>query len=119
VNQADQILWLIATQPTDQLLSWVIGLGNPLTALAVGPTIVTFWGPRPGRRVVKIGWCTLFLTQLTFLAFGFASGYMAFKIAQPLMLPISAWNYYLTVSVWATQHREQLGRRERRVVRTP
>lgn len=92
----------------DQVLSWIIGLGNPLTALAVGPTVVTFWGPVPSRRVVKAGWFTLFGTQLTFLAFGFASGYMAFKVAQPLMIPISAWNYYLTVSGWAAQRRERL-----------
>ncbi len=97
----------------DVILSWVIGLGNPLTALAVGPTIVTFWGPTPGRRVVKIGWCALFVTQITFLVFGFASGYMAFKVAQPLMIPISAWNYYLMVSERATWQRE---RRARRIV---
>jgi hypothetical protein len=89
------------------MLSWIIGLGNPLTAFAVGPTIVTFWGPRPGKRVVKAGWFVLFGTQLTFLAFGFASGYMAFKVAQPMMIPISAWNYYLTISGWAAQRRER------------
>lgn len=92
----------------DQLLSWIIGLGNPLTAFAVGPTIMTFWGPEPGRRVVKVGWFALFGTQLTFLAFGFASGYMAFKVAQPIMIPISAWNYYLLTSGWAARRRDRL-----------
>lgn len=92
----------------DQLLSWIIGLGNPLTALAVGPTILTFWGPEPSVRIIRIGWFTLFGTQITFLLFGFASGYLAFQVAQPLMIPISAWNYYLTVSRWATNHRQQV-----------
>ena len=99
----------------DQLLSWIIGLGNPLTAFAVGPTILTFWGPVPSARIIRIGWFTLFGTQLTFLAFGFASGYLAFKVAQPLMIPISAWNYYLTVSGWATRHRQFVATRERGV----
>jgi hypothetical protein len=94
--------------PLDQLLSWVIGLGNPLTALAVGPTVVTFFGPTPSKKVVTIGWFTLFGTQLTFLAFGFASGYLAFKVAQPMMIPISAWNYYLTISKKAARRRAQL-----------
>jgi hypothetical protein len=119
VGQVDQVLFWISglgqLGQLDQVLSWVIGLGNPLTALAVGPTIMTFWGPTPGKRVVKVGWCALFVTQSTFLAFGFASGYMAFMIAQPMMIPISAWNYYLTVSGWATRQR---GQRERRVVKT-
>jgi hypothetical protein len=94
----------------DQVLSWIIGLGNPLTAFAVGPTVMTFWGPRPSRRVVKIGWCVLFGTQLVFLTFGFVSGYVAFRIAQPMMIPISAWNYYLTVSGWAAKRRDQFER---------
>lgn len=90
----------------DQELSWVIGLGNPLTALMVGPTVLTFWGPVLSARVVRLGWLALFFTQGTFLVFGFVSGYMAFKVAQPLMIPISAWNYYLTVSRWASQRRK-------------
>lgn len=92
----------------DQLLSWIIGLGNPITALMVGPTVLTLFGPRPADRVVKLGWVALFATQLTFLAFGFASGYLAFKVAQPLMIPVSAWNYHLTVARWAVRRREQL-----------
>ena len=90
----------------DEQLSWVIGIGNPVTALMVGPTIATFFGPAPSRRVTNAGWVTLFVTQLTFLAFGFASGYLAFKIAQPLMIPVSAWNYYLNVSRWAQRRRD-------------
>lgn len=92
----------------DTVLSWIIGLGNPLTALMVGPTILTFWGPEPSGRVIRIGWIALFLTQATFLAFGFASGYLAFKVAQPLMIPISAWNYHLTVAGWARKRRARL-----------
>jgi hypothetical protein len=99
---------VIVNSETAEALSWVIGLGNPLTALAIGPTVVTFWGPSPSERVIKIGWITLFATQLTFLAFGFASGYMAFKVAQPLMIPISGWNYYLMVNPRFIARRERL-----------
>jgi hypothetical protein len=92
----------------DEQLSWIIGLGNPITALMVGPTVATFWGPVPSRRVTTIGWLALFVTQLTFLAFGYASGYVAFRVAQPCMLPIAAWNYYLVSNSWATARRSTL-----------
>lgn len=92
----------------DETLSWVIGIGNPVTALMVGPTIATIWGPVPSRRATTLGWVALFVTQLTFLAFGFSSHYAAFRVAQPCMLPIALWNYHLTSSQWAVKRRSAL-----------
>jgi hypothetical protein len=92
----------------DETLSWIIAIGNPITALLVGPTVETFWGPTPSRRAATLGWVGLFITQFTFLAFGYASGYVAFRVAQPCMLPISMWNYYLVTTSWARRRRTPL-----------
>ncbi|WP_460406548.1 hypothetical protein [Actinophytocola sediminis] len=80
-----------------ELLSWVIGLANPISAALVGPALarlltrlgVTRWI----FRAQGAGWLVLAIAQLAFLTFGYAAGFPGFQYAQPLMIPIAGLNF--------------------------
>jgi hypothetical protein len=74
-------------------LAWIIGLANPASALLVGPALGSRLGPARARRVQGYGWALLGAAQALFLVFGFASQLDGFRYAQPLMIPIAAWNF--------------------------
>jgi hypothetical protein len=78
------------------LLSWVIGMANPVSAWLVGPFLGWLMRRRASaaRRVATLtGWLVLGVAQTAFLMFGFASGFLGFRYAQPLMIPISLLNF--------------------------
>lgn len=74
------------------VLAWVIGICNPLSALLVGPWLArrVSWA----RKAQGFGWALLALAQVAFLAFGFASQLDGFRYAQPLMIPLAAFNFW-------------------------
>lgn len=79
------------------LLSWVIGLANPISAALVGPAFAAVLA-RSGRvgwifRAQGTGWLVLAVAQMTFLTFGYAAGFPGFKYAQPLMIPVAGLNF--------------------------
>jgi hypothetical protein len=77
------------------LMSWIIGIGNPLSALLVGTALALPLSGRPRLALwcSGIGWLVLLVAQLTFWAFGYTSGFPGFKFGQPLMIPIAAANF--------------------------
>lgn len=80
---------------TLDLMSWIIGIANPLSALLVGTALTLLLSNRPRLALwcSGIGWLVLLVAQLTFLAFGYTSGFPGFKFGQPLMIPIAAANF--------------------------
>lgn len=82
---------------TLELLSWVIGLANPLSAALVGPAfaaLLTRLGvSRWVFRAQGTGWLVLAIAQVAFLTFGYAAGFPGFKYAQPLMIPVAGLNF--------------------------
>jgi hypothetical protein len=82
------------------LLSWVVGLANPISAALVGPALAAMLARRGASRwVVRAqgtGWLVLAVAQLTFLTFGYAAGFPGFQYAQPLMIPVAGLNF----AVW-------------------
>jgi hypothetical protein len=87
------------------ILAWIIGAANPMSALLVGPALGRKIGERRARRAQGVGWALLAISQVTFLAFGFASKLDGFRYAQPLMIPIAAFNFY----VWWCAGRNRSG----------
>lgn len=79
------------------VLSWVIGLANPVSAALVGPAFARLLSRSGGDRwVVRAqgtGWLVLAVAQLAFLTFGYAAGFPGFKYAQPLMIPVAGLNF--------------------------
>jgi len=79
------------------VLSWVIGLANPVSAALVGPAFARLLARiGRGRWVVRAqgtGWLVLAVAQLAFLTFGYAAGFPGFKYAQPLMIPVAGLNF--------------------------
>lgn len=80
---------------TLDLMSWIIGIANPLSALLVGTTLALLLTahPRLALWCSGLGWLVLLIAQVTFLAFGFESGFPGFKYGQPAMIPIAAANF--------------------------
>lgn len=83
---------------TADLLAWVIGVGNPLSALLTGPLLTRL--AKSGRiprswvfRAQGVGWAVLGVAQAAFLAFGVVSGLAGFRYAQPLMIVVAAVNF--------------------------
>lgn len=76
-------------------MSWIIGVANPLSALLVGTTLALLLSGRPRLALwcSGVGWLVLLVAQVTFLAFGFKSGFPGFKFGQPMMIPIAAGNF--------------------------
>lgn len=87
------------------VLSWVIGLANPISAALVGPAFAAALTRRGLARwtirAQATGWLVLAIAQCAFLTFGYASGYAGFQYAQPLMIPVAAINYL----AWLLPHR--------------
>lgn len=83
------------------LLSWVIGAGNPLSALLTGPLLARL--ARSGRVPASwvrpaqgAGWVVLGIAQAAFLVFGVVSGLPGFRFAQPFMIVVAGLNF----AVW-------------------
>lgn len=75
-------------------MTWLIGVGNPLSALLTGPALQRLGAPPHAvRRAQGVGWAVLAVAQVAFLAFGLASGLAGFRIAQPTMLLVAAVNF--------------------------
>lgn len=94
-------------------LSWVIGMANPASAWLVGPFLAWLMRRRTptARRVVTLaGWTVLGVAQTAFLMFGFSSGFLGFRYAQPLMIPISILNFVAVY--WLAKRSSDVGRRE-------
>lgn len=78
------------------LLAWIIGACNPLSAILVGPAL-TQWLVRHGMArwtpwTQGTGWLVLAAAQVSFLGFGWLTGYGGFKWAQALMIPAALLN---------------------------
>jgi hypothetical protein len=95
------------------ILSWIIGMANPASAWLVGPFLAWLLrrrSPAARRRVSLAGWLVLGVAQVAFLAFGFGSGFLGFRYAQPLMIPISLLNFVAVY--WLAKRASDQGRRE-------
>lgn len=95
------------------ILSWVIGMANPASAWLVGPFLAWLLrhrSPAARRRVGLAGWLVLGVAQAAFLVFGFGSGFLGFRYAQPLMIPISVLNFVAVF--WLAKRSSDQGRRE-------
>jgi len=81
------------------LMSWIIGIANPLSALLVGAALALLLShhPRLALWATIAGWLVLLIAQLTFLAFGYRSGFPGFKFGQPMMIPVAAANLAASV----------------------
>lgn len=96
------------------VLSWVIGLANPIAAMLVGPALagllrrcgITRWI----FRAQGTGWLVLATAQLAFLTFGYAAGYPGFKYAQPVMIPVAALNFLAWLHARRRSRRDDLAR---------
>lgn len=79
------------------VLSWVIGLANPVSAALVGPAfarvLARFGRARWVFRAQGTGWLVLAVAQVAFLTFGYTAGFPGFKYAQPLMIPVAGLNF--------------------------
>jgi hypothetical protein len=77
------------------LMSWIIGIANPLSALLVGTSLALLLSDQPRLALwcSGVGWLVLLIAQITFLAFGFKSGFPGFRFGQPAMIPIAAANF--------------------------
>lgn len=75
------------------LLSILIGIANPLSALLTGPALARLIGARRARVTQGAGWAVLALGQTVFLLFGVLSGFPGFRWFQPLMIPVAAVNF--------------------------
>ncbi len=87
-------------------LAWIIGACNPVSALLVGPALADFLA-RHGRAhwvtwAQGTGWLVLAAAQVSFLGFGWISGYGGFKWAQALMIPAALLNF---AAWWAGRRR--------------
>lgn len=90
---------------TLDLMSWVIAGCNVASALLVGPALALVIKRRPGWLVwVILGWFLLAVGQVTFVLFGFKSGYPGFKYLQVGMIPIAAANF--AASIYLRQRQE-------------
>lgn len=79
------------------VLSWVIGVANPVSALLVGPALATWLRNRQHSRLVEVcqggGWAILGIAQAAFFWFGVVSQLDGFRFAQPMMIVIAALNF--------------------------
>ena len=79
------------------VLAWIIGACNPLSALLVGPALAQFLVRHGRARWVawaqNTGWLVLAAAQVSFIGFGWISGYGGFKWAQALMVPAALLNF--------------------------
>lgn len=84
---------------TLDLMSWIIGIANPLSALLVGAALALLLSSRPRLALwcTSIGWLVLLIAQLTFLGFGFKSGFPGFRFAQPAMILVAAANLWASI----------------------
>jgi hypothetical protein len=80
---------------TPEIMSWVIGVANPLSATLTGPLLVVTLGANRASKWQEAGWLVLLVGQTTFLAFGLISDLPGFKYAQPFMIPVAAMNFTL------------------------
>jgi hypothetical protein len=86
------------------MMSWIIGVANPLSAALVGPILIVLskkfnWSDRIAITGEIIGWIIVFAAQLTFMIFGFKSDMPGFKYAQPCMILVAAVNLWLKLYV--------------------
>lgn len=103
--------------PMLDLMSWVIGIANPLSALLVGTSLSLLLASRPRLALwcSGIGWLVLLVAQFTFLAFGYKAGFPGFKFGQPLMIPVAAANFV----AWLLLRRQRVEPRYEYAVRWP
>lgn len=79
---------------TLDLMSWIIAGCNVTSALLVGPALAIVIKKRAGWAVwMTLGWLMLAIGQVTFVLFGFKSGYPGFKYLQVGMIPIAVANF--------------------------
>jgi hypothetical protein len=101
--------------PVLDVMSWIIGIANPLSALLVGTALALLLSRRPRLALwcAGVGWLVLLIAQVTFLTFGFKSGFPGFRFAQPLMIPVAAANFVC----WVLLRRRRLEPRYEYAVR--
>lgn len=79
-----------------QLISVIIGVGNPLSALLTGPFLARMGASESVvRRAQGAGWIFLAFAQVAFVFFGIATGLIGFRYAQPTMIVVALFNFLM------------------------
>jgi hypothetical protein len=94
-----------------ELLAWVIGIGNPTSALLTGPVLTRLAAagrvsPHVARLGQGVGWVVLGVAQATFVVFGLTTGLDGFKFAQPVLIVIASVNFTIWLRMSATIKRK-------------
>lgn len=83
---------------TTEVMAWIIGIGNPTSALLTGPVLTKlathgYVTPTVARAGQGVGWVVLGLAQAVFVLFGLTTNLGGFKFAQPALILIASVNF--------------------------